>query len=144
MAVQYPMPTFYFRVEWGTGRFGFSEVSGLDAELEVIEYREGNSPEHTVTKMPGMKKYSELTFKRGIFTGDNDFWAWWNTVKLNTVERRDLVISLLNEDGDPVATWNVGRAWCKKVEGPSMNSTSNEAAIESMTVVHEGLTVQIG
>ena len=90
MAAQYPLPVFHFQVEWGGTRIGFTEVSGLDQELQPIEYREGSANVYSVTKMPGMPKFGNLTFKRGVMKADNDFAKWLTTVKLNQIERRDL------------------------------------------------------
>ena len=73
----YPLPKFHFQVEWGGTKIGFTEVSGLDVETEVIEYRHGASPEYHKTKQPGMTKYSNITLKRGIFVGDNEFFDLW-------------------------------------------------------------------
>ena len=73
---------------------------------------------------------------------DNEFAAWLNTVKLNQVQRRDLVISLLNEEHQPVMTWKVHNAFPVKVEGPQLKASGNEVAIESIEVAHEGLEVQ--
>lgn len=142
MSTLYPLVTFRFEVEWGGTKIGFTEVSGLTVETEVIEYRHGASPEHTKVKMPGQQKYSNITLKRGSFASDNEFYAWWNTVQLNTIERRDLTIKLLNEEGEPAITWKVRNAWPIKVDAPGLKSDSSEAAIESMELVHEGLTVQ--
>ncbi len=63
----YPLPKFHFQVEWGGAKMAFTELSGLDVETEVIEYREGNSPEYFKTKMPGMQKFSNIILKRGTF-----------------------------------------------------------------------------
>jgi phage tail-like protein len=138
----YPLPKFHFQVEWGGTKIGFTEVSGLDVETEVIEYRHGASPEYLKTKMPGMQKVSNITLKRGTFASDNQFYEWWNTVKLNTIERRDIIIKLLNEDHDPVITWKVKNAWPTKVQSTDLKADGNEVAIESMELVHEGLTIQ--
>ncbi|NET08907.1 MAG: phage tail protein [Symploca sp. SIO2B6] len=138
----YPLPKFHFQVEWGGTRLGFTEVSGLDVETEVIEYREGNLPEYHKVKMPGMQKYSNITMKRGTFQGENDFYLWWNTVALNTVERRDLTISLLNEAHEPVVVWKVKAAWPTKVQSTDLKGDGNEVAIETIEIVHEGLTIQ--
>ncbi len=141
MSNPYPLVTFRFEVEWGGTKIGFTEVSGLDVETEVIEYRHGASPVHSKIKMPGMQKYSNITLKRGVFASDNEYYDWWNTVQLNTIERRDITIKLLNEDGDPVITYNVANAWPTKVQSASMKADASEAAIESMEIVHEGLTI---
>jgi phage tail-like protein len=142
MAANYPLVKFHFQVEWGGTKIGFTEVSGLDVETEVVEYREGNSPEYSKIKMPGMQKFSNLTLKRGTFKSDNDYFAWWNTVKLNTIERRDITISLLNEVHEPVVTWKVKSAWPTKIQSTNLKADGNEVAIESMEIVHEGLTIQ--
>lgn len=141
MSNTYPLVTFRFEVEWGGTKIGFTEVSGLDVETEVIEYRHGASPEHSKIKMPGMQKFSNITLKRGVFASDNEYYQWWNTVQLNSIERRDITIKLLNSDGDPEVTWNVKNAWPTKVQSPGLKSDASEAAIESMEIVHEGLTI---
>ncbi|MDX2246147.1 MAG: phage tail protein [Bacteroidia bacterium] len=140
----YPLPKFHFQVEWGGTNIGFTEVSGLDVETEVIEYRHGASPEYFKTKMPGMQKYGNITLKRGTFAGDNEYFNWWNTVALNTIERRDLTISLLNETHEPVVVWKVKNAWPIKVQSTDLKSDGNEVAIESIEIAHEGLSIQNG
>lgn len=142
MATNYPLVKFHFQVEWGGTKIGFTEVSGLDVETEVVEYRHGASPEYSKVKMPGMQKFSNLTLKRGTFATDNEYFTWWNTVKLNTIERRDITISLLNEEHEPVITWKVKNAWPTKVQSTDLKADGNEVAIESMEIVHEGLTIQ--
>jgi len=139
---EYPLPKFHFSVEWGGTKIGFTEVSGLDVETEVIEYREGSSPEYSKIKMPGMQKYSNITLKRGTFNSDNEYYEWWNTVKLNTIERRDITINLLNEEHEPVVSWKVKNAWPAKVQSTDLKGDGNETAIESMEIVHEGLVTQ--
>lgn len=138
----YPLPKFHFQVEWGGANIGFTEVSGLDVESEVIEYRDGASPEYVKTKMPGMQKFGNITLKRGTFQGDNDFYNWWNTVALNTIERRDVTISLLNENHEPVVVWKVKNAWPSKVQSTDLKADGNEVAIESIELAHEGLVIQ--
>jgi phage tail-like protein len=138
----YPLPKFHFQVQWGGANIGFTEVSGLDVETEVIEYRDGASLEYIKTKMPGMQKFGNITLKRGTFQGDNEFYDWWNTVALNTIDRRDVTISLLNENHEPVVVWKVKNAWPAKVQSTDLKSDGNETAIESIELAHEGLTIQ--
>ena len=142
MAANYPLVKFHFQVEWGGTKIGFTEVSGLDVETEVVEYRDGASPEYSKIKMPGMQKFSNITLKRGTFKSDNEYFKWWNTVKLNTIERRDITISLLNEEHAPVITWKVKNAWPSKIQSTDLKAEGNEVAIESMEIVHEGLSIQ--
>jgi phage tail-like protein len=139
---QYPIPVFHFSVSWGGDRLGFSEVSGLTQENQAIEYRDGAFKEYSSIKMPGLRKFSNVTLKRGIVKADNDFFKWLSTIKLNKVERRDVVISLLNEEHAPVMTWKIHNAFPVKVEGPGLKASGNEVAIESIEIAHEGLELQ--
>jgi len=138
----YPLVKFHFQVEWGGTKIGFTEVSGLDVETELIEYRHGASPEFSKTKMPGMQKYSNITLKRGSFQSDNEYFEWWNTVKLNTIDRRDITISLLNEEHEPLIVWKVKNAWPLKVQSTDLKADGNEVAIETLELAHEGLTME--
>ncbi len=138
----YPMLKFHFQVEWGGASLAFTEVSGLDVETEPVEYRDGLSPEFHKIKMPGMQKFSNITLKRGTFRGDNDYRAWYNTIALNTVERRDLTISLLNEAHEPVVVWKIKNAWPIKVQSTDLKADGNEVAIETIELAHEGLEVE--
>lgn len=144
MANEYPLPKFHFQVEWGGSKIGFTEVSGLDVEREVIEYREGSSKEYSKLKMPGLTKFSNITLKKGSFEKDNDFYEWWSSLKLESVDRRDITISLLNEDHEPVITWKVKNAWPSKVTPTDLKSDDNSIAIETMELIHEGLTIDNG
>jgi len=139
---EYPIPKFHFQVEWGGSRIGFTEVSGLDITTEVIDYRDGASPEYSKIKMPGQRTFSNITLKRGTFAGDNEFYDWFNTVNLNQIERRDLTISLLNESHEPVVVWKVKNAWPSKVTPTDLNAEGNEVALETLELAHEGLTIQ--
>ena len=139
---KYPLPVFHFTVEWGGTRIGFSEVTGLTQENQAIEYRDGSFPEYSSVKMPGLRKFSNITLKRGIAEHDNEFFSWLNTIKLNKAERRDLIISLLNGEHTPVMTWKVQNAFPVKVEGPQLKASGNEVAVESIELAHEGLTLQ--
>ncbi|RMA58873.1 phage tail protein [Ulvibacter antarcticus] len=144
MAESYPLVKFHFSVDWAGTNIGFTEVSGLDVETELIEYRHGASPEYSKIKMPGMQKYSNVTLKRGTFKNDNEFFQWWNTVKLNTIERRDVTIKLLNEEHEPVIVWKIKNAFPVKVQSTDLKGDGNETAIESLEIAHEGLIIQNG
>ncbi len=138
----YPLPVFHFQVDWGGVSLGFSEVSGLSVETQMIEYRDGASPVYSTLKMPGLQKYGNITLKRGVVATNNEYFEWWNTVQLNTIERRDITISLLNEEHEPVMVWKVRNAWPSKVDSPGLKADGNEVAIESIELVHEGLTIE--
>lgn len=139
---EYPLPKFHYQVEWGGTRIGFTEISGLEVEIEEIAYREGSSPEYHDLKMPGRPKYSDITMKRGVFASDNEFFAWMKTQKLNTIERRDLTISLLNEEHEPVMVWKVKNSWPSKLTSTDLKSDDNSVAIETLVLKHEGVEIQ--
>ncbi len=137
----WPQPRFHFLVNWGDKVMHFQEVSGLDMEAQPIEYRHGDSPQFSVLKMPGLKKFSDVTMKKGIFKGDNRVWDWFNQIKANTIQRVPVTISLLDENGAPTMVWTLANAWPNKVSGTDLKSTGNEVAVESIVISHEGLTV---
>lgn len=139
----WPLPSFYFKVELGSrGEIAFKEVSGLDAEAQIIEYRHGNSPVFSPIKMPGLKKYSNISLKKGVFKADNKIFDWFNEIKMNTIKREDVTISLLDEAGAPTMIWKLSNAWPTKVTGVSLKSDGNEASIESLDLAHEGLIIE--
>ncbi len=135
----YPIPVFHFQVEWGQESIGFAEVTWLTIESQPIECRGGSDKDFAPVMMPGLVKYSSITLKRGVIPDDSGFYKWLGMISLNQVERRDIIILLLNEKREPVMTWSVENAWPVKVEGPLLKSTGNEVAIESIELSHEGL-----
>lgn len=136
------LSSYHFQVEWGGTRTGFMDVSGLTIEYDIITYRDGSSPEYGSRKLPGRPRYSNIVLKRGILPGDNEFYEWINTIQLNEVERRDVVISLLNEEHEPVMVWKVANAFPVRLDGPRLCATRSEVAIETLELAHEGLTVE--
>src|SRR3954468_18148286 len=133
----YPMPSFHFSVDLGGTIINCSEVSGLNIELDVIEYRDGNSQTFSKQKMSGLKKSSDVSIKKGLFKDDKQYYTWFNTVQMNVPERKDVTISLLDEAHAPVMTWKLLNAWPKKISSPTMKSDSSEVAIESIEIAHE-------
>jgi len=141
----WPLPKFYFSVDLGEFTdMAFQEVSGLDVETEVIEYRHGNSPSHGTIKMPGLMKYADITLKKGMFATDNTFSDLMNKISLNTYTRLTVVIRLLDETGQAQMTWTLTNAFPKQITPTDLNSQSSEAAIETMVLAHEGLTITAG
>ena len=141
----WPLPKFYFSVDWGsTTNIPFQEVSGLEIEAQPIEYRHGNSPVFSTINMPGIIKNSHVTMKKGVFVNDNAFWNWYNKIKMNTIERQNVVIKLLDESGAPTMTWTLNNAWPSKISSTDLKSDANEVAIETIEISHEGLTIANG
>lgn len=140
----WPISKFYFQVKWDSEVMSFQEVSGLDVEAQPIEYRHGDRPEFSTLSMPGLKKSGNVTLKKGVFKSDNKFWDWFNQIKMNTVKRVPVTISLLDESGQPTMVWTLANAWPTKISGTHLKSDGNEVAIESLEIAHEGLTIETG
>ena len=142
----YPMTTLHFSVSWGDQQqtSNFSEVSGLTMEAEVVEYRGGADLQFSTHKQPGLRKFSNVTLKRGIAPREagNGLFEWYNSVTVGAVERRDVTVSLLNEERSPVMTWKIRSAWPVKLEGPGLKSTGTDVAIESVEFACEGIRIE--
>ena len=133
-----PYKDFNFRVEIdGISLAAFSEVGGLESETAVIEYRVGGEP-NTVRKLPGLTRYANIVLRRGI-TQDAELWNWRRNVTQGTADRRNGSIVLLDDAGNEVVRWNFLRGWICRWEGPALNASSNEVAIETIAIAHEGL-----
>lgn len=138
----YPLTSFHFTVSWGGDNIGFSEVSGLSVENQPIEYRDGLMSAKTLPlKRPGLRKAGNISLKRGIVAANNDLYTWFNNFGEPNVTRRTLVITLLNDEGNPVFVWTISEAWPIKCEGPGLKASGNEIAIETLELAHEGITV---
>ncbi len=139
---KYPIPVFYFRVTIGDNdAIAFSEVTGLSIEYETITYKDGLSYREGIKYMPGLPTPVNLTLKKGVVKADSYLFNWISTIKLNTVEKRDIRIDLLNEAGEPTVSWLVKDAFPKKLDAPSFNATTNEVAIESLDLMASDLSV---
>jgi len=138
-----PFRTFNFRVEIdGLAIASFSEVSGLDADRDAIDYREGADPTNTLRRLPGLSKFTNLVFKLG-YVQDDSLWAWYQNIANGNNDRRNGAVILMNEAHQDVLAWNFINAWIGKIQGPSLNASENKVAIESMDLHHEGLTMEI-
>lgn len=135
----YPHGKYRFRLEIdGLEAGGFSEVSGFDASIDVIEYREGDMVQ-TPMKLPGLKKYGNITLKQGL-TDSLVLYEWIITGVEGPVDRKTITITALDEAGEAAASWQVINAWPTKYTAPDFNATSSEVAIESLEIAHEGMT----
>ena len=135
-----PYLGYNFFVEWdGIIYAGFQECSGLDSTQDAKEYREGTDPP-TVRKIPGLVSYSNISLKRGI-TNNDELWKWRKKIMDGIVERRNVSIVLLDQQGSEKIRWNLTHCWPTTWSAPDMNATSDDIAIESLEFVHEGVTV---
>ena len=139
----WPLPKFFFKVEIkGLDPMSFQEVSGLNVEAQIIEYRHGDSPVHSTIKMPGLKKVGNVTMKKGVFKSDNKYWAWFSQISLNTIERRTITISLQDEGNKPTMVWTLENAWPTKITATDLKSNGNEVAVESIDIAFETMKIE--
>jgi phage tail-like protein len=134
-----PYLSYNFSVEIdGVIVCGFSEVSGLQAEIEIQEYREGGVNEY-IHKRAGPARYpSNLVLKRGI--GDStELWSWYCDVLQGTIQRKSLDVVLMDSTGTEQRRWTLQNAYPVKWTGPDFKAQSSEVAIESLELAHEGL-----
>lgn len=140
----WPMPKFRFEVDLGVSGLNavaFQEISGMDVENQIIEYRKSNSPLFSVVKMPGIVKYGNVTMKRGVFVKDNSFWDWHAKIVMNTIERATVLIKLLDEQGNPTMQWTLNNAWPTKITSTDLKSDGNEVAVDTLEIAHEQLII---
>jgi phage tail-like protein len=137
-----PRPTNHFRLTVGGKEAAgqFREVSGLDAESEIIEQKQSNAQGNIdILKIPGNLKWSNIELKRGVDV-DKSLWEWRYQVESAGPDaaRTDCTLELCDYDGSAIATYTIQQAWPSKYTGAAMNAGSNEVAVESITLCHEG------
>ncbi len=141
--VHYPLTALHFAVDWGDSTTSFSEVSGLTMEREAVEYRGGDDAPW-VRKQPGLKKISNVVLKRGIApaAAGNGLYEWFNATLNGEGFRRDVTVSLLNEQREPVMLWKIQAAWPVKLEGPGLKSTGTDIAIETLEFACDSISIE--
>jgi len=144
----WPLPKFYFSVIFDNGVTGsFQEVTGLETETKVIEYRHGDSNVFSPIKMPGLARVGNVTLKKGIFAGDVSFWTWYDQIIQNTIKRATVVVNLLDQSSGsptPKYVWTLGVAWPTKILGTDLKSEGNEVAIEALEIAFETMAISGG
>lgn len=137
-----PFSAYNFLVEIdGVTSAGFNEITVLSSEIDVIEYREGADTGAYLRKLRGLSKNAEVTLKRG-YTTNKDLWKWFNRIRDGVMDRRVVGISLLNELREVVLQWTLQEAWPKKLDSGPFNAKTNEVFIETVVLVHEGVTIE--
>jgi phage tail-like protein len=137
-----PFRSFNFQLEIdGIPRGAFSECSGLTADGDAVDYREGTDMQPNMRKLPGLRKYPNVTLKRGV-TQDTSLWSWYQNIANGVSDRRNVTIILLNEERQPVLSFNLYDAFLNKYDASPLNAGRSEVAIESVELVHEGLTIE--
>lgn len=152
----YPLTkmNFLVTVDEISGTAAFTEVSGVEASVDVIEFRQGNAHSLSTVKLPGLVKHGNVTMKMG-YTMDNVFKDWIMDCVSETrkeIARHDVSIEMIDINGGAPANlvttttgtspvWVLKNAWVTKYTAPDLNSTSSEVAIESIELAYEELVI---
>lgn len=143
-----PYKNFKFRIKWD-GRYvaGISKISGLRRTTEVIQHREGGDPGSS-RKSPGLTEFAPITLERGV-TYDPEFENWackiWSLGAGHGAEvslkefRKDIILELYNEAGQPVLAYKIHRCWVSEYEIlPDLDANASAIAIERIKLENEG------
>jgi phage tail-like protein len=142
-----PLPAYNYTVDIG-GRDphkllgGFSDVSGLETDIHISEYRDGNEPAPHVRKIPGSHKVGDVTLKRGV-VDTSDLWAWITATRTTGVAaQRDVVITMLDESGKPMQQWKLRAVVPMKYTGPTLaGKGGGEVAVEELVLAAEAYEI---
>jgi len=136
-----PYRNFRFRVEIdGIQVAGFSEATIPDSTTDTVDYREGIDPTHQ-KKLSGLTKYGNITLKKGL-TDSMDLYNWKKSVEDLGAQgaRKNISLILIDEEGKDKSRWNIIEAWPIKYDPSDFSAKGNEVVIESLEIVHEGVT----
>ena len=133
-----PLTTFHFHVD-GVGQAVFTEVTGLDIEVEVTNYEEGGVNDH-IHRLPGRVKVSDITLKNGI-TVSNELWDWYKKILQGNFERRNVSIIMVDQHGAEKMRWNFIEALPVKWSGPQFKADQSQGAVQTLQLSHKGLQI---
>ncbi|MBL4806429.1 MAG: phage tail protein [Rhodobacteraceae bacterium] len=140
IATKYPVLTYRFRVTVGEEVMAFSKVSGLKMGRDKIDYKDGMGGRF---RMLGQRTDLDFTLSRGIFAGQSQLWAWLNSASGNLIDKRDISVSLTNEAGTKlIITWNILNAFPTDLSAPDFDATSNDVALEELSLSADSMTVE--
>ncbi len=134
-----PIPAYIFYVEIdGVLEATFTECSALESEIAIQEYEEGGVNTH-VHQLPGRVKYKPLTLKYGT-AGSDALWDWYQQICQGQIEKKNISVVLFDYAGEEVRRWDLQAAYPSKWAGPALQTARHAPAIESLTLVHHGIT----
>lgn len=137
-----PYRGYNYRVEIDNAAVaGFSEASGLSFNIDPVEYREGTDVNMHVRKLTGLRKFSNITLKRG-YTDNRELWNWYLTGLNGAVERRNGAIILQDEDRAAVLRWNFEAGWITKYESSNLSASNNDVLIETIEICVERVEIE--
>jgi phage tail-like protein len=143
----YPLPVYNYKVDIGKDTIAFSEVSGLSIGYETSTYKESNTESGKISprvfRMPSQPTATSLTLKKGLVPAKSQpaLYDWINSIVINQVIKKDIVISLCDETGKATVSWTVSNAFPTKLDAPSFDANSNDAAIESMELTADSISI---
>lgn len=144
----YPLPVYNYRVEIGSEAVSFSEVSGLTISYETTVYKESptasGAPGPRLMQMPAQPNSPTITLKKGIVrtTSIKYLYDWIKTVQINQIEKKDVFVRLCDEKGEAVISWKINNAFPTKLDAPSFDAKSNDAAIQTMELKADSITIE--
>lgn len=147
VAEMWPVPKFHFVVNVDGTEIAFQEISGLDQETDIIEYRDGDNPVFSTIKQPGLVKFTNIVCKKGIYQGDARLTDLFQALikdkaRYHNQARMEIKIQLLDELAAPVITWTARNAFPVKLQGTDLKSDASEVSIETIEFAIEGLEAE--
>lgn len=147
--MDYPLPRFHFQVQWGGTKIGFTRIRNLAMRNTPMELAHGATPQFSDTKSPTRVTYENFFLDRQVFKGDNEFFDWFKETRLfeeggstGSVFRRDITISLLGENHEPVFIWRIKNAYPVRLSYADLDAHSTEPMMETLEITCEGINVQ--
>jgi phage tail-like protein len=144
VAKSYPLPVYNYRVDLigdSTETIAFSEVSGLSISFETSTYKESKTtepgPGPNIMIMPSQRSHATITLKKGYVKANSiqKLYGWIKQITINQIDKKDIAIKLCDEKGNAIVTWKAIDAFPTKLDAPTFDSNSNDAAIESMELI---------
>lgn len=145
----YPLPVYNYRVEIDGVAMSFAKASGLSISYETTTYKQsqtdGGKVGPMVMHMPAQPSDTSLTLERGLVRGDGvaTLYRWLQSTQLNLVDKKDIYIRLLDESGKAVVSWKASNAFPTKLDAPAFDANSNDAAIQTMELKADAVTVEV-
>lgn len=143
----YPLPVYNYRVEINGEAIAFSQVTGLSLAFETTTYKESHTvplPGVNTMRMPAQQSDVTITLQKGLVPSKSlpALYQWIKSTQINQVEKKDIFVRLLDETGNPVISWQVINAFPTKLDAPSFDASSNDAAIESMELMADTIILE--
>jgi phage tail-like protein len=137
-----PYSGYNFRLEIENSAVAaFSECGGLTFDADSVDYREGTDKRLSVRKLMGLRKFANISLKRG-YTDNKELWNWYKNILNGIADRRNGAIVLQDELHADVLRWNWSDGWITKYEGPTFNANNNDVVLEQIEIVVERVELQ--